>query len=279
MTVAENIGYALKVAGVPKAERRTRVEATANTVGLGDYLERKPSQLSGGQRQRVAMARAIVREPKVFLFDEPLSNLDAKLRVQMRHEIRRLHQRLGTTSVFVTHDQIEAMTLADTLVVMNQGRVEQVGRPSEVYAKPRTLFVAGFIGSPPMNTVPARVTAPGVATTPAGWTVEFDAAAFDAPFGMDVLVGIRPEQVRIVPHGGHDLPIEFTEEIGTGRLHHGHLAGAPFVVHEEAGPGDARPARLSVHLPAANVHLFDPETGLRLGAGPTGTAARALSAA
>jgi sn-glycerol 3-phosphate transport system ATP-binding protein len=279
MSVAENIGYALKVAGMPKTERRARVEATATTVGLGDYLDRKPAQLSGGQRQRVAMARAIVREPKVFLFDEPLSNLDAKLRVQMRHEIRRLHQRLGTTSVFVTHDQIEAMTLADTLVVMNQGRVEQVGRPSEVYARPRTLFVAGFIGSPPMNTVPARVTAPGVATTAAGWTIEFEAADFRAPFGTDVLVGIRPEHVRIVAHGGHDLPVEFTEEIGTGRLHHGHLAGVPFVVHEEAGPGEARPARLSVHLPASHVHLFDPETGLRLDVAPTGTATRALSAA
>jgi sn-glycerol 3-phosphate transport system ATP-binding protein len=279
MTVAENIGYALKVAGVSKAERRARVETTATTVGLGDYLERKPAQLSGGQRQRVAMARAIVREPKVFLFDEPLSNLDAKLRVQMRHEIRRLHQRLGTTSVFVTHDQIEAMTLADTLVVMNQGRVEQVGRPSEVYSTPRTLFVAGFIGSPPMNTVPARVTAPGVATTGAGWTIDFDPLAFHAPFGTDVLVGVRPEDVRIVAQGGHDVPVEFTEEIGTGRLHHGHLAGASFVVHEDVGPSDPRPDRLSVVLPAARVHLFDPTTGLRMAAQPSDTATRALSAA
>ncbi|MFZ4533794.1 MAG: sn-glycerol-3-phosphate ABC transporter ATP-binding protein UgpC, partial [Alsobacter sp.] len=153
MTVAENIGYALKVSGLGKAERRERVAAIAKTVGLEDFLERRPGELSGGQRQRVAMGRAMIREPQVFLFDEPLSNLDAKLRVQMRIEIRKLHNRLKTTSVFVTHDQVEAMTLADRLVVMNAGRIEQIGTPEEVYRAPATRFVAGFIGSPAMNLV------------------------------------------------------------------------------------------------------------------------------
>ena len=156
MTVAENIGYALKVAGVPKTERLARIAATARSVGLGDFLDRKPGQLSGGQRQRVAMARAIIRSPKVFLFDEPLSNLDAKLRVQMRHEIRRIHNQIKATSVFVTHDQHEGMTLADRLVVMNKGTIEQVGTPAEIYDRPASLYVAGFIGSPAMNFLPGQ---------------------------------------------------------------------------------------------------------------------------
>ncbi|MGL4404308.1 MAG: ABC transporter ATP-binding protein, partial [Notoacmeibacter sp.] len=157
MSVAENIGYGLKVAGVAKAERNARVEATAKSVGLGEFLDRKPGQLSGGQRQRVAMARAIIREPKVFLFDEPLSNLDAKLRVQMRHEIRKIHNRIEATSVFVTHDQHEGMTLADRLVIMNKGTIEQVGTPEEIYEHPASLYVAGFVGSPAMNILPGTV--------------------------------------------------------------------------------------------------------------------------
>ncbi|HWL71444.1 MAG TPA: sn-glycerol-3-phosphate ABC transporter ATP-binding protein UgpC, partial [Geminicoccus sp.] len=160
MTVARNIAYPLEVAGVPRVERERRVRATAASVDLADYLERKPSQLSGGQRQRVAMARAMIRAPRVFLFDEPLSNLDATLRVQMRLELRRLHQRLGVTSVLVTHDQTEAMTMADLLVVMNGGRIEQAGTPLEVYGRPASCFVASFIGTPPMNLVEAEI-APG----------------------------------------------------------------------------------------------------------------------
>ena len=155
------MGYALKVAGMPKAERMAKVREVAKLVGLEDFLDRKPAALSGGQRQRVAMGRAIVREPEVFLFDEPLSNLDAKLRVQMRVEIRRLHRRLGATSVFVTHDQVEAMTLADVLIVMNKGVVEQIGRPAEIYNHPRTRYVASFIGSPAMNFIEGRIFAPG----------------------------------------------------------------------------------------------------------------------
>jgi sn-glycerol 3-phosphate transport system ATP-binding protein len=263
MSVADNIGYALRVAGVPKTERRARVEKIAATVGLTDYLDRKPAQLSGGQRQRVAMGRAMIREPKVFLFDEPLSNLDAKLRVQMRHEIRRLHQRLATTSVFVTHDQIEAMTLADTLVVMNKGQVEQVGRPSEVYAAPRTLFVAGFIGSPPMNMIPAKIVERGLAQAGRGWTIPFNPQHFDAAPGREVLVGVRPEDVAIVTEGGLDVEIEFTEEIGAASLHHGKLDGVDFVAQGPADNGH-RPDRLMIALPVERLHLFDPQTGLRL---------------
>ncbi|MFM7442854.1 MAG: ABC transporter ATP-binding protein, partial [Tabrizicola sp.] len=156
MTVAKNIGYALKVAGVSKVDRMARVAETAKSVGLSDFLDRKPGQLSGGQRQRVAMARAIIRSPKVFLFDEPLSNLDAKLRVQMRHEIRRIHNQIKATSVFVTHDQHEGMTLADRLVVMNKGTIEQVGTPAEIYDMPASVYVADFIGSPAMNFLPGQ---------------------------------------------------------------------------------------------------------------------------
>jgi sn-glycerol 3-phosphate transport system ATP-binding protein len=158
MTVAQNIGYALKIAGMPKAARLEKVKAVAASLGLTEFLDRRPGQLSGGQRQRVAMGRAMIREPKVFLYDEPLSNIDARLRVAMRVEIRKLHQRLGATTLFVTHDQVEAMTLADRIVVMNKGVVEQVGTPGEVYGRPATTYVAGFIGTPGLNLVTASPT-------------------------------------------------------------------------------------------------------------------------
>src|SRR6266540_4164322 len=157
MSVYDNMSYGLRIRGMSKAEIEARVQKAANILELGDFLQRKPRQLSGGHRQRVAMGRAIVREPAVFLFDEPLSNLDAKLRVQMRVELQALHRRLGTTSLYVTHDQVEAMTLAHRMMVMNAGRAEQIGAPLEVYAKPATTFVAAFIGSPPMNLMPARL--------------------------------------------------------------------------------------------------------------------------
>ncbi|HET6955213.1 MAG TPA: sn-glycerol-3-phosphate ABC transporter ATP-binding protein UgpC, partial [Vicinamibacterales bacterium] len=159
MSVYDNMSYGLRIRGMPKAEIETRVRKAAKILELGAFLERKPRQLSGGQRQRVAMGRAIVREPEVFLFDEPLSNLDAKLRVQMRMEIKHLHRDIGTTSVYVTHDQVEAMTLGDRLIVMNAGRAEQIGGPIDVYERPATTFVAGFIGSPAMNMLPGRLAA------------------------------------------------------------------------------------------------------------------------
>jgi len=199
MTVAENIGYALKVAGVPKAERMKRVAATAKIVGLEAFLDRRPAALSGGQRQRVAMGRAIVREPKVFLFDEPLSNLDAKLRVAMRAEIRRLHRRLGATSVFVTHDQTEAMTLGDRLVVMNGGRIEQVGTPAEVYNRPATRFVANFVGSPSMNLMEGEIDRHGVFVYDDQRRIPLPGAVEARLVGHKVVLGVRAEPASFPP--------------------------------------------------------------------------------
>jgi sn-glycerol 3-phosphate transport system ATP-binding protein len=261
MSVAENIGYALKVGRVARAERERRVRDVATTVGLADFLDRKPGQLSGGQRQRVAMARAMIREPSVFLFDEPLSNLDAKLRVQMRIEIRRLHRRLATTSVFVTHDQIEAMTLADRLVVMNAGRIEQVGTPAEVYHNPATRFVAGFIGSPAMNFLPARVVAPGLAELETGHRLRFERSPGALTRGARVELGIRPEDVVMADATDPDaipFPLEFQEELGAGRLLHGNLAGADFVVQVPAGQRAPTGEHPAIRLPASALHLFDP---------------------
>jgi multiple sugar transport system ATP-binding protein len=198
MTVFENMAFSMKLAGCSKQEQRERVDEATRILGLGDYLERYPRQLSGGQRQRVAMGRAIVRKPQVFLFDEPLSNLDAKLRVQMRTEIRELHQRLKTTSVYVTHDQIEAMTMADKIVVMNKGNVEQVGSPLDLYDHPANQFVAGFIGSPAMNFLKGVLV-----TVSAGRAVKFatdrilPAPASAEPDGREVILGVRPEQLLI----------------------------------------------------------------------------------
>src|SRR6056297_1852218 len=198
MTVAENIGYALKVAGMKKPERLDKVRAVAKSVGLEEFMDRKPGQLSGGQRQRVAMARAIIREPKVFLFDEPLSNLDAKLRVQMRHEIRRIHNRIKATSVFVTHDQHEGMTLADRMVIMNKGTIDQVGTPAEVYRYPATIYVAGFIGSPAMNFLPGEISGDrGAVLLDDGNHVTLDSAAARRHAGTRVQLGLRPEDLTL----------------------------------------------------------------------------------
>jgi sn-glycerol 3-phosphate transport system ATP-binding protein len=267
MSVSDNIGYALKVAGVPRAERERRIAEISKTVGLFDYLTRKPSQLSGGQRQRVAMARALIRKPKVFLFDEPLSNLDALLRVQMRLEIRRLHQRLGTTSVFVTHDQIEAMTLADRLVVMNGGRIDQVGVPEEVYARPATRFVARFLGSPPMNLLPARVIGP-------------DALELDSAIQMHGLpvpgianqspvdVGFRPEVATIVSlptKNSFPFVVEFVENVGSSLLCYGTIGVTDAVI---TLPLDVPvpPATTTLHLAVSidHLHYFDKHTGRRM---------------
>ncbi|CAN1560635.1 MalK ABC-type sugar transport systems, ATPase components [Rhabdaerophilaceae bacterium] len=268
MTVADNIGYALKVAGLDKATRQAKIAQVAAIVGLGDFLQRKPNELSGGQRQRVAMGRAMIREPKVFLFDEPLSNLDAKLRVQMRMEIRRLHQRLGATSVFVTHDQIEAMTLADRMVVMNQGRIEQVGTPRDLYMRPDTRFVAAFIGSPAMNLMPAEIVRPGVAQLAGGRELAFDATGFDPAVGQKVEIGIRPEDIQLVRQdssGSIELSVSFMEEMGASRLVHAVLADAEISVmlpHEKTDDM----TRLAVHFPSEKLHMFDAGTGKRVAA-------------
>jgi multiple sugar transport system ATP-binding protein len=259
MTVYDNMAFSLKLAGVAKDETRRRAEEAAQILGLMDYLERYPRQLSGGQRQRVAMGRAIVRKPQVFLFDEPLSNLDAKLRVAMRTEIKALHQRLTTTAVYVTHDQIEAMTMADRIVVMNHGRVEQIGSPLDLYDNPANLFVAGFIGSPAMNFIPGRVNGGSIAVAegvalPMPARVRLEA-------GRQVVVGVRPEHFAVVAAG---LPAEVVvvEPTGADTQIFCKLAGVDVtaVVRErhEFHPGEA--IRLTPQL----TYLFDPASGARL---------------
>jgi sn-glycerol 3-phosphate transport system ATP-binding protein len=275
MTVAENIGYALKVAGVPRAERLARVAGTAKSVGLSEFLDRRPGQLSGGQRQRVAMARAIIRSPKVFLFDEPLSNLDAKLRVQMRHEIRRIHNQIKATSVFVTHDQHEGMTLADRLVVMNKGTIEQVGTPFEIYERPASLYVAGFIGSPAMNFLPGQHSA-----ARRGVVLE-DGAIVPLPEdhgvadGQLVTIGIRPEHAELTApgHGLFDARLELVEELGAARLCSLRVEDLSFSLLTEARPSVEEGAVLGIGFDARRVHLFDGQTGRRIDARPSAAAA------
>jgi len=260
MTVGENIAYPLKVAGLSKDERKARVAEVAQALELGALLDRRPGQLSGGQRQRVAMGRAMVRQPKVFLYDEPLSNLDAKLRVQMRLELRRLHEKLGATSLLVTHDQQEGMTLADYLVVMNGGVVEQVGTPRQVYEKPATKFVAGFLGAPAMNLLPAVI-------DPSGMRAVFEngpsaALAGRLEAGHEVVVGIRPEHV-----GEGELPllVELVEDLGHAALVHGRLSGgAPMQLVRPVEHAPARGAKIGIGFDPARLHLFDERSGLRL---------------
>ena len=264
MTVAENMGFALKIAGVNKDERASRVLEAAKLLDLEPYLARKPKALSGGQRQRVAMGRAIVRQPQVFLMDEPLSNLDAKLRVQMRFEIQKLHRRLGTTSLYVTHDQVEAMTLAHRMIVMNAGRAEQIGTPMEVYENPATLFVAGFIGSPAMNFLPARAEGGSRFALLAGGAVK--AAVDGVPVGAAATVGIRPEHLRPVPAAEAMLSgqVEMVEQLGADTLLHvGHgaetiIARMPHEIRHEVGS--------TIHLTADpdRVFLFDSASGARI---------------
>ncbi|MGD9917016.1 MAG: sn-glycerol-3-phosphate import ATP-binding protein UgpC [Paenirhodobacter sp.] len=254
MTVAENMGYGLKNRGTARAEIAARVAEAAKMLELTPYLDRKPRALSGGQRQRVAMGRAIVRQPAAFLFDEPLSNLDAKLRVTMRGEIRKLQRRLGTTALYVTHDQLEAMTLADRLVVLNGGRIEQVGTPLEVYHRPASTFVASFIGAPAMNLVDARVEHGRL-------TLEgHDLGPVAAPAGP-VTLGLRAEELHPDPTGV-PLEVDYVEELGASRIVHGLIAGQRLAV---VLPPEA-PLSALLHLrPAPGaLHLFDTMTGKRL---------------
>ena len=266
MTVRQNMGFNLKLSRKPKAEIDARVAEAARMLGLEDLLDRKPANLSGGQRQRVAMGRAVVRNPAVFLFDEPLSNLDAKLRVQMRAEIKTLHQNVGTTSVYVTHDQIEAMTLADRIVVLNAGVIEQVGRPLDLYRTPENLFVAGFIGSPAMNFIDATIKVDGSAI---GQCIDGNAIALPEAYrafdGRSVTLGIRPEDfvlgkgpvtgsVAIVEPTGAQTLVSF----GTKDALHPFLA----VVDggEEFMPGQP----IQADVAPENVHVFDKATGQRV---------------
>jgi multiple sugar transport system ATP-binding protein len=257
MTVYANMAFSLKLAHVPKEEAHRRVQDAAQILGLMDYLERYPRQLSGGQRQRVAMGRAIVRKPQVFLFDEPLSNLDAKLRVAMRTEIKALHQRLKTTSIYVTHDQVEAMTMADKIVVMNAGRVEQTGTPLELYDNPVNLFVAGFIGSPAMNFLPGKLNGSSVSV---GSGIELPVKTRH-PAGRDVVVGVRPEHLSVSADG---VPAEvvIVEPTGADTQIFCKLAGADVtaVVRERHAFRPGEPVRLKPQL----TYIFDPSSGARL---------------
>ena len=264
MTVFDNMAYGLKIRGQSASEIKRRVHEAAEMLEIGQLLSRKPRQLSGGQRQRVAMGRAVVREPKLFLFDEPLSNLDAKLRVQMRAEIRRLQKRLGVTSLFVTHDQVEAMTLGDRLVVMHAGRAAQVASPMQVWGQPADTYVAGFIGSPAMNFLAASLAMGGAgATLKAGPTEAFADAPRLGAEGEKLTIGIRPEHV-VVAEGGLPLQIDLIEPLGSETVIHGRLpSGEILTARLPIAAGDIG-ATLPVHLPASAWHVFD-KAGTRMG--------------
>jgi len=245
MSVFDNMAYGLKIAKRPIEEIKSRVDKAAGILELAHLLQRKPRELSGGQRQRVAMGRAIVRQPQVFLFDEPLSNLDAKLRAQTRLEIQKLHRDLNITSLFVTHDQVEAMTLAERMVVMNAGHMEQFGTPDDVYNRPATTFVASFIGSPPMNLLK---NAPN--------------ADFGGPAGATL--GIRPEHLQI-SSSGWAVQIDTIEMLGAERLVYGHISDEPLIVRmDESLPCPALGTRIHVSPRPERLHWFDSKTGQRL---------------
>ena len=242
MTNFENMAYGLKIAKVPKDEIQRRVDKAAKILELSHLLERKPRELSGGQRQRVAMGRAIVRQPQVFLFDEPLSNLDAKLRAQTRLEIQKLHRELGITSLFVTHDQVEAMTLAQRMIVMNAGNMEQFGTPEEVYHTPASTFVASFIGSPPMNLLK---NAPGVQA--------------------GTILGIRPEHLDVTTGDGWAVTVETVELLGAERLIYGRINGEQIIVRVEEGTHAPAPDTVIHVQPRGDrLHSFNAETGKRM---------------
>ena len=266
MSVYDNMAYGLRNRGTPKAEIEARVKEAARILAIEPFLDRRPRQLSGGQRQRVAMGRAIVRKPQVFLFDEPLSNLDAKLRVQMRVEIKRLQRALGVTSIYVTHDQVEAMTLSDVLVVMNAGQVEQIGRPIDLYKHPATRFVAGFLGSPAMNFLPGRVGEPNEVL------IGDETLSVPLPAGLakgtPVEVGLRPEDLRhSAPGGGRlTMQVDFIEELGATQLVHGTVGGQAATVQVPTGEAPTE-GSLGLSIAASAVHLFDPGTGTSLRAG------------
>jgi multiple sugar transport system ATP-binding protein len=273
MSVFDNMAFGLKLRKFPKDEIKRRVDEAARILDIAPLLDRKPKALSGGQRQRVAMGRAIVRNPKVFLFDEPLSNLDAKLRVQMRTEIKQVHQKVNTTTVYVTHDQIEAMTLADRVVVMNQGVIEQVGPPQELYHNPATRFVAGFIGSPAMNFLPCRLTADGDGLNVRignGIVLPVPAARREryAPYkDKPMIFGLRPEHLTEV----HDSPkpgsaqlsalVDVVEPMGMETMVHMHIEGEPVCARIDPLARVAPNEMMPLLADMSNMHLLDPESG------------------
>ncbi len=266
MSVYDNMAYGLKIRGMSKDEIAARVAKAAGILELAPLLARKPRELSGGQRQRVAMGRAIVREPAVFLFDEPLSNLDAKLRVQMRLEIQKLHRRLATTSLYVTHDQVEAMTLAQRMIVMNQGRAEQIGAPMEVYDTPATLFVAGFIGSPAMNFLSGRFDDQARLTLTDGPILDLGAEVSAELAGREVTLGVRPEHLVVCApaEGTFNLEVEVVEELGADVLLHGRLGTHACTARLPHGNHPAAGTTLSMRALPGKLHFFDSSSGSRL---------------
>jgi multiple sugar transport system ATP-binding protein len=267
-TVAENMGFALKLRGVSADERRKKVEEAAKVLDLSQFLDRKPAKLSGGQRQRVAMGRAIVREPQVFCMDEPLSNLDAKLRVATRTQIAALQRRLGTTTVYVTHDQVEAMTMGDRVAVLRDGKLQQFASPTELYDKPANAFVAGFIGSPAMNLLTVPITSNGVRIGDSSLELERDQLTLLHDAGLEeVTVGIRPEQLEVSDSGSIEVVIDLVEELGSESYLYTHARPDVQLVARSLSRTPAKLAdtvRLRKH-PEGVVHLFNPQTGERIG--------------
>jgi multiple sugar transport system ATP-binding protein len=273
MTVRENLDFGLRIRRLPEREIASLVGEAAETLGIAHLLERRPRELSGGQRQRVAVGRAIVRKPAVFLFDEPLSNLDATLRLQMRAEIARLQQRLGTTAIYVTHDQVEAMTMGSRIAVMKDGELMQLGTPLECYERPANLFVAGFLGSPAMNLVKATVADGGATLAAGGFALPVPAELRAATYGRDgadLIVGVRPEHVRGPGEATRGaaariaVRVEIVEPLGHEVVVHGRAGGDMIVAKAEphAAPRLGEPLELAVELAA--LHLFDAATGQRL---------------
>ncbi|OQY52011.1 MAG: sn-glycerol-3-phosphate ABC transporter ATP-binding protein UgpC [Desulfobacteraceae bacterium 4572_89] len=264
MTVFNNMAYGLKLRKISREEIKQRVDDAAELLQLTEFLKRKPRQLSGGQRQRVAMGRALVRKPEVFLFDEPLSNLDAKLRHQMRVELKKLHQRLGTTMIYVTHDQVEAMTLADKIVIINDGHIEQIGSPKEIYHNPASRFVAGFIGSPPMNFFTAKIV--GKKVLEFGEGTRMTMQNMSLPDSGGVMIGIRPEKIRLFSEkkeGRLRLEVELIEKLGAGELVYSRISDQEIVVNipdsSHIGPGECW-----AELPPENIYFFSSESHKRL---------------
>jgi multiple sugar transport system ATP-binding protein len=278
MTVAENMSFGLRLRKLPKSEIKTRVDNAARILDIAELLDRRPKQLSGGQRQRVAMGRAIVRNPKVFLFDEPLSNLDAKLRVQMRTEIKRVHQKVKTTTVYVTHDQVEAMTLADRVVVMNGGKIDQIGTPNELYHQPKTRFVAGFIGSPAMNFIPAKLESSGsglkvrLSDTLSMPVPESRAARYKGMAGKDVLFGLRPEHITETRQNGggvgqgQEFPamLDVVEPMGMETMVFFRIGGTEVCGRVEPTAAKAPGETMQLRANLDHMHLIDPSTNLVL---------------
>ena len=273
LTVRQNLEFGLRIRKTPRAERARLVAEAAEMLGLGSLLQRKPGELSGGERQRVALGRAMVRKPAVFLFDEPLSNLDARLRMQMRAEIRRLQAQLETTCVYVTHDQVEAMTMGHRITVLDHGRVQQVGTPMELYERPANVFVAGFIGSPPMNLIAARLQEDGRGIDAAGWRCPVpDAwrAAAAGRGGRAIVAGLRPEALcgpgQDPPPGAVRLEAlaEFCENLGDEVIVHGQAGGGRVAFKTDPHSAPAMGTRIALHFRPEALHLFDAGTGERL---------------